>query len=107
VLRKGAGLRFEVVDDRRLMRCRTEIEAVLAHQAVGKVTYAQTVIAMACVLRHLILLLRDRIEVGKVGNLVQQRTLLAEAEQECQCECEQEFLQHDCILADPGQTAKM
>ena len=47
------------------MRCRTEIEVVLAHQAVGKVTYAQTVIAMACVLRHLILLLRDRIEVGK------------------------------------------
>lgn len=89
------------------MRRRIEIEVVLADQAVGKVAYAQTVIAMACVLRRLILLLRGRIEVGQVGNLVQQRTLLAEAEQEGQCECEQEFLQHDCILAEPGQTAKM
>ncbi len=51
-------------------------------------TDAQTVFAADRVLRGLVLLLRLRIEIGKVRDFVQQGTLLAETEQESQCERE-------------------
>jgi len=51
-------------------------------------TDAQTVFAVGRMLRCLILLLGLRVEIGKVGDFVQQCALLAEAEQKGQCERE-------------------
>ena len=63
-----------------------------------KIAETQALIASGCVLRGLVL--RDRINVGKVRDFMQQRALLAEAEQKGKRKSENQTMQHNCILTE-------